>query len=86
MLLVQTFGGLRLKIYKFPKIPYTMEMQRDLSTHHQLISDLFPKIPAREAWDQYRLSDEQVTFFKENGYLSNIKMLEDWKDYFCFPI
>ena len=30
-------------------------------------------------WDQYRLSDEQVAFFQENGYLFNIKLLEDWQ-------
>src|ERR1700733_3633865 len=51
----------------------------DLSTVHSLISDFF-KIPTTpEEWDQYRLTDEQVAFFKENGYLSNIKLLEEWQ-------
>ncbi|PSL23234.1 phytanoyl-CoA dioxygenase family protein [Dyadobacter jiangsuensis] len=52
---------------------------RDLSTYHELISDLFKQPASREEWDQYRLSDEQVAFFHENGYLSNIKLLEEWQ-------
>ena len=51
----------------------------DLSTVHEMIADFFkwPSTPAE--WDQYRLSDEQVTFFREHGYLSNIKLLEEWQ-------
>lgn len=48
---------------------------RDLSEHHELISDLFPKIDAETAWETYKLSDEQVAFFKENGYLSHVLLL-----------
>jgi len=52
---------------------------KDLSTQHQLISDMF-KWPARHAdWDQYKLSSEQIDFFNEYGYLSNIKLLEEWQ-------
>lgn len=52
---------------------------KDLSALHQPVSDLFtyPATPAE--WDQYRLTEDQVTFFHENGYLSNIKLLEDWQ-------
>lgn len=50
---------------------------KDLSTIHTLVSDLF-KIPGtKEEWEQYKLTDEQVAFFNENGYLANIKMLDD---------
>lgn len=51
----------------------------DFSTSDTLVSDLF-KIPlTSEEWQQYRLSDEQVAFFNENGYLANIKLLETWQ-------
>lgn len=53
-----------------------MELNRDLSFHHGLISELFPDISAQEAWEKYKLSDSQVAFFEEYGYLSNIKLLE----------
>ena len=29
------------------------------------------------AWDRYRLSDQQVAFFHENGYVAGIRMLND---------
>ncbi|HEY1216482.1 MAG TPA: phytanoyl-CoA dioxygenase family protein [Bryobacteraceae bacterium] len=50
---------------------------RDLSTKHQLISDLFkwPSGPAE--WEQYKLSREQVAFFQEYGYLADVKLLND---------
>ena len=50
---------------------------KDLSTVHELISGLFQWPQSKEEWEQYKLSDEQVTFFKENGYLANIKMLDE---------
>jgi ectoine hydroxylase-related dioxygenase (phytanoyl-CoA dioxygenase family) len=52
---------------------------RDLSRYHELVSDLFKMPSTPSEWDQYRLSDQQVAFFHENGYLSNIKLLEDWQ-------
>ena len=49
----------------------------DLSTRHDLISDLF-KIPATsEEWSAYRLTDEQVEFFHRFGYLAGLRMLSD---------
>lgn len=50
---------------------------RDLADIHGLVSDLFPGISPEEAWERYRLSEEQVAFYEENGYLSHIKILED---------
>lgn len=52
-------------------------VKEDLSLQHQLISDLFPKLSEKEIWEAYKLSDEQVAFFNEYGYLSHIKILED---------
>ncbi len=37
---------------------------------------MFPKISAKEAWEEYKLSKDQIAFFKENGFLSNVKILE----------
>ncbi|MEM6378001.1 MAG: phytanoyl-CoA dioxygenase family protein [Bacteroidota bacterium] len=48
----------------------------DLSLHHQLIGDLFPKLSEKEIWETYRLTDEQVAYFNEYGYLSHVKILE----------
>ena len=49
----------------------------DLSTVHNIINELFKWPETKQDWEQYRLSDEQVEFFQENGYVSNIKILND---------
>jgi len=49
---------------------------KDLSEIHGLVGDLFPDISPEEAWERYRLSDEQLAFYEENGYLTHIKLLE----------
>jgi ectoine hydroxylase-related dioxygenase (phytanoyl-CoA dioxygenase family) len=43
----------------------------DLSLYHHPLTDLFSKDGAR-----YRLSEEQVSFYNENGYLAGVKMLD----------
>ncbi|MET0461992.1 MAG: phytanoyl-CoA dioxygenase family protein [Chitinophagaceae bacterium] len=51
----------------------------DLSKYHQLISDLF-QWPASEAeWDKYRLTKEQIDHYQEYGYVSNIRLLDEWQ-------
>ncbi len=50
---------------------------KDLSTIHALVSDIIRHPQTKEEWEQYRLSDEQVKFFNENGYLANVKMVND---------
>ncbi len=52
-------------------------MAVDLSHHHQPISPLFSPPAAPETWDRYKLSDEQVAFYHEQGYLSGIRVLSD---------
>ncbi|MFP5042533.1 phytanoyl-CoA dioxygenase family protein [Parasediminibacterium sp. JCM 36343] len=52
---------------------------KDLSTQHQLISNLFQWPTKPSEWEQYKLSNEQLEFFNEYGYLSNIKLLEEWQ-------
>ncbi|MEX0882216.1 MAG: phytanoyl-CoA dioxygenase family protein [Cyclobacteriaceae bacterium] len=51
-------------------------MIKDLSKVHELVSDLFEWPKTKDEWEKYRLSEEQVAFFHENGYLPNIKLLE----------
>jgi len=50
---------------------------KDLSLVHQLISDLFHWPTSGDEWLQYTLSDEQVEFFRVNGFISGIKMLDE---------
>jgi ectoine hydroxylase-related dioxygenase (phytanoyl-CoA dioxygenase family) len=49
----------------------------DLSLHHGPITSLFPQPKSAEDWNQYRLPDDQVQFFHENGYLTGVCMLND---------
>ncbi len=50
-------------------------MPVDLSAHHGPLGGLVPRPATAREWERYRLSDEQVEFFKENGYLSGIRLL-----------
>ena len=50
---------------------------KDLSAVHELVSGIFQWPQAPEEWEQYKLSDEQVAFFDENGFLANVKMLDE---------
>jgi ectoine hydroxylase-related dioxygenase (phytanoyl-CoA dioxygenase family) len=52
-------------------------MLEDLSRRHDLINDLIALPRSTAEWDRYRLSDEQVRFFHEQGYLSGIRILSD---------
>ena len=56
-----------------------MEPIKDLSYVHQLTGDLFRWPAAQSDWDRHRLPEDQVNFFIENGYLPNVKMLEEWQ-------
>lgn len=51
----------------------------DLSVYHHLTSSLFKWPQTAAEWEPYRLSDEQVAHFNEYGYVSNIKLLEEWQ-------
>ncbi|MCB8933818.1 MAG: phytanoyl-CoA dioxygenase family protein [Fimbriimonadaceae bacterium] len=48
----------------------------DLSTLHQPVSDLFADAHAEDP-QGFRLSEEQVAFFHENGYLTGVRVLTD---------
>src|SRR2546423_11333071 len=51
-------------------------MTEDLSIYHDLIGKLFIKPSSAKEWARYRLSDEQVEFYREHGYLAGVKMLD----------
>ena len=54
-----------------------MKLSRDLSNYHHPLTKMF-KIPAsKKEWEKYKLSEEQVAFFNENGYVSGIKLLDE---------
>ena len=51
-------------------------MIEDLSRYHHPVTDLFPRLEGRDATG-FRLSAEQVNFYKEYGYLAGVRMLDD---------
>jgi ectoine hydroxylase-related dioxygenase (phytanoyl-CoA dioxygenase family) len=52
-------------------------MTDDLSTCHGLITELFTIHSDAAAWARYRLSDEQIAFYRANGYIAGLPMLTD---------
>jgi ectoine hydroxylase-related dioxygenase (phytanoyl-CoA dioxygenase family) len=52
-------------------------MPADLAQHHGPISDLFPRLDSPADAERFMLSDDQVAFFHENGYLAGIRVLDD---------
>ena len=52
-------------------------MVEDLSRRHGLIANFLRLPHTRGDWDRYRLSEEQVHFFHEHGYLHGIRILDD---------
>ena len=52
-------------------------MSNDLSTRHQLISDLFQWPNDQADWNSLRLTGDQIGFYRENGYLAGVRVLTD---------
>ena len=48
----------------------------DLSEIHKPLTDLFPAL-SKDDFEKYKLSDEQVSFFREQGYLAGVKLFEE---------
>ena len=58
--------------------------ENDLSKVHKLVSDLFHWPASKNEWEKFKLTDEQVSLFNENGFLVGIKMLDDAQvDFLC---
>jgi len=54
-----------------------MKLSRDLADHHRMVTGMFLTPKSDEEWQEYRLSDEQVEYFHEHGYVSGIRLLND---------
>jgi ectoine hydroxylase-related dioxygenase (phytanoyl-CoA dioxygenase family) len=52
-------------------------MTTDLSTRHDLVGDLLSLPKSKSDWDRYCLTDEQVAFYHEQGYLAGVRILTD---------
>src|SRR6476620_7046230 len=52
-------------------------MAVDLSTRHELVGDLVSLPKSRSEWERYKLSDEQVAFYHEQGYLTGVRILTE---------
>ena len=50
---------------------------RDLAEQHSIISNLFDFPNTPEEWEPYKLSEDQINHFKEYGYVSGIKLLDE---------
>ena len=50
-------------------------MTQDLSQRHAPIGSFLDGVA--DDWERYRLSDEQVAFFHQNGYLKGVRILTD---------
>jgi ectoine hydroxylase-related dioxygenase (phytanoyl-CoA dioxygenase family) len=48
----------------------------DLSRYHKPIGNLLPRVSPADYY-RYRLTDAQVAFFQENGYLTGVRILTD---------
>jgi ectoine hydroxylase-related dioxygenase (phytanoyl-CoA dioxygenase family) len=52
-------------------------MKPDLSQQHGPVSDLFQRPESPATWSQFKLSAEQVAFYREHGYVSGIPLLNE---------
>src|SRR6266566_3496017 len=52
-------------------------MTEDLSRYHHPVGNLFARSGNSVDWDRYRLSEEQLELFRENGYLKGLRILSD---------
>jgi ectoine hydroxylase-related dioxygenase (phytanoyl-CoA dioxygenase family) len=52
-------------------------MVEDLSLRHQLVTSLFTTPNSAEELTAYRLSDEQVRFYRDHGYIAGVRMLTE---------
>jgi ectoine hydroxylase-related dioxygenase (phytanoyl-CoA dioxygenase family) len=52
-------------------------MPSDLSREHSAVGTLFPSPANRAGFDRFRLSEEQVRFYHDSGYLAGVKLLTE---------
>ncbi len=54
-----------------------MSTPADLSQYHHPITDLFPRTGDDAQLRRLRLSEDQIEFYHQNGYLAGIRLLDD---------
>ncbi len=52
-------------------------MIKDLAPYHQALGKLFSRPTSATEWDAWRLTDEQVAFYHDQGYVAGIRVLTD---------
>ena len=52
-------------------------MAEDLSKYHAPVTRLFPAPPSPAERGQYGLTDEQVAFYEEHGYLAGVRVFDE---------
>jgi len=52
-------------------------MPEDLSTKHHRVSNLFSWPATVAEWESLRLTNDQIELYRENGYLSGLRVLTD---------
>jgi ectoine hydroxylase-related dioxygenase (phytanoyl-CoA dioxygenase family) len=49
----------------------------DLSLHHSPITNLFQRPAHGKEWNHHRLTNDQIEFFNDNGYLAGVRLVND---------
>jgi hypothetical protein len=52
-------------------------ISKDLSLVHHLISDMFRWPEHPDEWEQFALTDEQLAFYEQHGYLAGVPMIDE---------
>lgn len=52
-------------------------MIEDLSKEHHPVSGLFAQPQSRVQWDPYRLSEDQIEFYEQHGYVAGVPLLNE---------
>ena len=50
-------------------------MHEDLSSYHRPLTDLFAPPRTADDWARYRLSGEQIDFYRAKGYVAGVRVL-----------
>ena len=59
------------------RITTLQEPFQDLSTKHLPVGGIFKQPLTQDEWDRYRLTEEQIEFYQQNGYVAGIRLLAD---------
>lgn len=52
-------------------------MTRDLSKHHHPVSDFLTSTKTRKDTSGFRLTEDQLEFYRKHGYISGVRILDD---------